>query len=151
MKERLLTSPHEHTERLWRCWSVWIPDVWWILQSLFYKCGLSKLHLPEPSASQDIYKLLHAPAPPGSRYLPARMWGFAHVCSLRNAVFCSLPAICGFFFEVFSQTPFFLLSPRRYEKPNTSCFLALYWEALCCLSVSSVCDTIIKCGFGCVI
>lgn len=77
----------------------WIPDILWILQPLFYKWDcLNSTPIAECIAGhiQTACSLL----------LPLCMWRFAHVCSLRNVVFCSLPAICGSSFEVFFANSF---------------------------------------------
>lgn len=139
-KERLLTSPHEHTERLLTCLgrAVEVSEFQTFCESRSH-CFTSG-DCPNSTSLGRVHRRTYSDCcmfPLGSRYLPVCMWGFAHVCSLRNAVLFFSRHLW-LFFEVFSQTPF--LPPHCYEKPNTSCFLA-YIEKPWFVCLSRLCAT----------
>lgn len=100
----------------------WIPDILWILQPLFYKWDC----LNSTPTAECIAGHIQTECSLSSRDVPVLcMWGFAHVCSLRNAVLFFTRhlrlLLWGIFPECFSYS---------YEEPNMSCFLD-YGERPC--------------------
>lgn len=81
----------------------WIPDILWILQPLFYNWEC----LNSTPMAECIAGHIQTECSLSSKDVPALcMWGFAHVCSLRNVVLFFTRHLW-IFFEAFSQ-PIFL-------------------------------------------
>lgn len=129
-KERLLTSTRKHAQAVFHLFGqvtdvryFKIPDILWNLQPLFYKW----VCLHSTPVAERIAGYIQTACSLFSEGSPVCMWGFAHVCSLRNVVLFFTRQLW-LFFEVFSQTPF--LTVMKKKKPNVSCFLD-YSERTC--------------------
>lgn len=108
----LLTSPHVHTGCLWFVWAsekMWDTFEFQTFREFCSRCftsGIVWTPPPQLSALQDIFRL-NVPSPV-KMCLRCACEG-SHMCVHSGMRFCSLPAICGFFFGVFSQSAFLTL------------------------------------------
>lgn len=114
-KERLLTSTRKHAQAVFHLFGqvtdvryFKIPDILWNLQPLFYKW----VCLHSTPVAERIAGYIQTACSLFSEGSPVCMWGFAHVCSLRNVVLFFTRQLW-LFFEVFSQTPFLTVMKKK--------------------------------------
>lgn len=114
-KERLLTFTRKHAQAVFHLFGqvtdvryFKIPDILWNLQPLFYKW----VCLHSTPVAERIAGYIQTACSLFSEGSPVCMWGFAHVCSLRNVVLFFTRQLW-LFFEVFSQTPFLTVMKKK--------------------------------------